>query len=47
MGAMLPDEVKLFSIAVPEAVLADLRHRLRETRWSDEPDAEPWRHGHR
>jgi pimeloyl-ACP methyl ester carboxylesterase len=42
---MLPEEVKPFSIAVPEEVLVDLRHRLRDTRWTDEPDAEPWRYG--
>jgi pimeloyl-ACP methyl ester carboxylesterase len=39
------DEVKPFSIAVPNEVLEDLRQRLMATRWSDETDAEPWRYG--
>jgi pimeloyl-ACP methyl ester carboxylesterase len=42
---MPTDDVKPFSIAVPEPVLVDLRRRLRETRWTDETDAEPWRYG--
>ena len=42
---MFLDELKPFSIAVPDDVLADLQRRLRETRWTDETDAEPWRYG--
>ena len=42
---MSSDELMPFSINVPEEVLVDLRRRLRETRWSDETDAEPWRYG--
>ena len=42
---MLSDELKPFSIDIPEEVLDDLKRRLRETRWSDETEAEPWRYG--
>jgi len=37
--------VRPFQIAVPEAVLADLRERLRRARWPDEPPDAGWRYG--
>jgi pimeloyl-ACP methyl ester carboxylesterase len=42
---MIADEMKPFSISVPDAVLDDLHVRLRNTRWTDETGAEPWRYG--
>ncbi|MET0337920.1 MAG: epoxide hydrolase family protein [Caulobacter sp.] len=39
------DQVRPFSIHVPDAVLTDLKRRLRQTRWTDEIAAEPWRYG--
>lgn len=34
-----------FTGQTADHVLDDLRARLRRTRWPDDPDAEPWRHG--
>lgn len=34
-----------FRIAVPDAVLADLKERLARTRWPIEPNAPAWRYG--
>jgi pimeloyl-ACP methyl ester carboxylesterase len=42
---VLSDKLTPFSIDVPEKVIDDLRRRLRQTRWTDETDAEPWRYG--
>ena len=39
------DAVTPFKIAVPETVIADLMHRLRHTRWTDEVEASPWHYG--
>ena len=36
---------KPFTLHVPEAEIADLRERLRRTRWPDEPPLEPWSTG--
>ncbi len=37
--------VRPFTIAVPDAVLADLRARLERARWPDEVPGEGWRYG--
>lgn len=42
---MSPEKLKPFAIDVPAEVISDLHRRLRETRWTDEADAEPWRYG--
>lgn len=34
-----------FTYRASDAALADLQHRLKNTRWPDDPDAEPWLHG--
>jgi len=34
-----------FRVSVPDAVLADLKHRLARTRWPDEPPLESWSTG--
>ena len=34
-----------FRIAIPDAVLDDLRARLRATRWPDQPRGIGWDHG--
>jgi len=34
-----------FTIAVPDAVLADLHERLARVRWPDEAPDSGWRHG--
>ena len=34
-----------FSLAIPDAAVADLRERLARTRWPDEPPHEPWSSG--
>ena len=34
-----------FTIAVPDAVLADLKERLARTRWPIEAKAKPWYYG--
>lgn len=31
-----------FTLSVPDEVIADLKARLRKTRWPDEPPLEPW-----
>ena len=36
---------KPFSLAIPDAAVADLRERLARTRWPDEPPHEPWSSG--
>ena len=36
---------KPFSLAIPDAAIADLRERLARTRWPDEPPHEPWSSG--
>ncbi len=38
-------EVRPFTVAVPEAVLADLRDRLARTRWPDEIAGAGWAYG--
>ena len=42
---MSTEKLQPFSIDVPAEVICDLRRRLRDTRWPDETDAEPWRYG--
>jgi pimeloyl-ACP methyl ester carboxylesterase len=37
--------VRPFQIDVEDAVLSDLRDRLRRTRWPDQPRGEPWAYG--
>ncbi len=39
------EELKPFSIEVSAEVISDLQRRLRETRWTDEVEAEPWYYG--
>jgi pimeloyl-ACP methyl ester carboxylesterase len=34
-----------FTVAVPDAVLDDLRERLARTRWPDDPPGDPWAQG--
>jgi microsomal epoxide hydrolase len=34
-----------FTLAVPDAAIADLKERLARTRWPDEPPGEPWSTG--
>ena len=34
-----------FTVSVEDAVLLDVRDRLRRTRWPVEPDAAPWKLG--
>lgn len=41
----MKDDIRPFRIAVEQAVLDDLEHRLRATRWTDEVEADPWRYG--
>jgi len=38
-------EVRPFHIEVPEADLDDLRQRLAQTRWPDQPPGMGWDHG--
>jgi microsomal epoxide hydrolase len=40
-----PIDAEPFAVAVPEAVLEDLRARLARTRWPGQPDAAPWAYG--
>lgn len=40
-----PVPAEPFTVAVPDAVLADLRARLARTRWPGEPAGPPWRWG--
>ncbi|MGH7392177.1 MAG: epoxide hydrolase family protein [Candidatus Rokuibacteriota bacterium] len=42
---MSASAVRPFAIAVPDAVLGDLRARLERVRWPDEAPGEPWRYG--
>ena len=42
---MSPEQLKPFSIKVSAEVISDLQRRLRETRWTDEIEAEPWHYG--
>jgi pimeloyl-ACP methyl ester carboxylesterase len=37
--------IEPYSVDIPEAVLADLRDRLRATRWPDASPGEPWSQG--
>ena len=37
--------VEPYAVAVPEAVLEDLRERIRRTRWPDPAPGEPWSQG--
>lgn len=37
--------IRPFTFRASDAALADLRLRLTNTRWPDDPDAEPWLHG--
>jgi pimeloyl-ACP methyl ester carboxylesterase len=41
----MTDALERFTIAVPDAVLADLRDRLRSVRWPVEPVDAGWRYG--
>jgi len=38
-------KLKPFTLNVPDADIADLKDRLRRTRWPDEPPLEPWSTG--
>ena len=42
---MQDKDLRPFRLAVPEAVLEDLRHRLARTRFPDEPPLDPWSTG--
>ncbi len=42
---LMPPTPEPFTIAVPDAVLDDLRRRLRETRWATDFANEDWRYG--
>ena len=42
---MASDEIRPFRVDVPEAVLDDLRDRLRRTRWSDQIPGSGWGYG--
>src|SRR5688572_33188428 len=44
-GASLSDAVTPFRLAVPEADLADLRERLRRTRWPERETVDDWSQG--
>src|SRR5690348_4488714 len=37
--------IKPFKVQVPESVLADLKHRLAETRWPDQLPGTTWEYG--
>src|SRR5690349_6855853 len=37
--------IEPFEVAVPDAVLADLRERIGRTRWPDDAPGEPWSQG--
>ena len=37
--------MKPFSINVPDSILTNLKHRLQQTRWTDEPDPNGWSYG--
>ncbi len=41
----MSDEIRPFTIAVPDAVLDDLRRRLHETRWPDREVVDDWSQG--
>ncbi len=41
----MTNEVRPFTIQIPDSQLADLRRRLTDARWPDEVEAEPWRYG--
>lgn len=43
--AMAAIEPKPFTIAIDEAILADLRARIRATRWPTPAPGEPWSQG--
>lgn len=47
MGSAMrpPAQVEPFTVAVPDEVLADLRARIRQTRWPDRSPAPAWQHG--
>ena len=44
-GRRMSDEIRPFTIDVPEAVLDDLHTRLRHTRWPDREVVEDWSQG--
>jgi len=37
--------IEPYAVAVPDAILADLRERIRRTRWPDPAPGEPWSQG--
>src|SRR4051812_13218703 len=41
----MPDEIRPFTIDVPESVLGDLRVRLTHTRWPDHENVDDWSQG--
>ena len=41
----MTDEIRPFRVQVPDEVLADLRDRLRRTRWPDQIDGSGWTYG--
>src|SRR5262245_12165836 len=46
VSATMPTyDVRPFRVAIPDAVLDDLRQRLSRTRLPDEPPLEPWSTG--
>ena len=41
----ISNAVNSFKIAIPDDVVADLRHRLSHIRWSPKPDGIGWKAG--
>ena len=40
-----PDDIRPFRIDIPEAAIADLKMRLANTRWGNEPPGDKWTRG--
>lgn len=45
LGAIAPSTIVPFTIAIPEADLAELHDRLRRTRWGGEIPGQGWNRG--
>src|SRR5262245_36999963 len=45
VGEDMSAAIEPFEVAIPEAELADLRARLRNTRWSDAETVDDWSQG--